>query len=507
MIQIHPLNTEARRALAGFYDRASQAQALEVWNEVAQMEPKNPENWLGLAKSAIQALDQKTSQRALEKLKELGETGVEYRRLATASALLAYDSVALEEHLKELSQALPDDVRIKFTLVAQQIHSKDQVKNRAARAEMIKLVKQNPVRLRATLELISDVVRRHPRNTPEREAEFNALVLEIVPPIGPRVYEVTRMTALDLLVDYARSQPGLQSEDVAVFLRWMTANNWSANALRWLDRQDAALLDSRWVKPAAADAALEVGDWTRLRTLVADGAWGPIPIAAYDQALKLYQTSGRGKSSGVQAWSEVIEACRTSLPGLKMLGRLTKEWKWPDERQQVLQAIAKGFPRETWAWRELISYAINARDSQLLWRTYVNRSLSTPGDVGVQIEAAMVGLLTGQRNAATVEATQELLRREPKNNAVKIIHALALWRAKRFAEAAPILDELPKAVFAEPRYAFVYGLVLAETSRLPESLRMLEWAAAERLLPEESLLLEETRARVEARLRSAPRTQ
>jgi predicted Zn-dependent protease len=183
-----------------------------------------------------------------------------------------------------------------------------------------------------------------------------------------------------------------------------------------------------------------------------------------------------------------------------MLLRLSESWQWPEERRQTLQAVTRAFPRETWAWRQLISYALARRDSEQLWQAYQRWSRAMPGDTSVQVEAAIMGLLLQQRGAPKARDTAEYYRLQPGNPGASVAHALALWREKRTAEALPLLEALPAAVFAEPRFALVYGLLLAETGRAQPSEQMLDRAATDRLLPEELLLAEEARARNHQRL-------
>ena len=502
LVQIYPYNFEARRALASFYERAGQAQATERWDEVARMEPDNAQNWLGLATTAVRFRDQATAKKALSRLESLGATGVEYLRLAAASAMFSRDTAALEKNLVALAQATPGDLRIQLTLAVLQLKSDQPAKAAEARAQLIALAREPSLRMRGVVELLSDVARRWPESSKERESALRQLAVAVAPPEGPRI-DFVMPTAVDRLVAYAMTQQDPKPEDTALFLAWMTANNWAREALRWLDALPAASVESPLLRPVIAEAALKVEDWTRLRKLVEQGAWGPLPIEAFDRLMKLRPAVGRSEPPGRQSWSEIIALCHSSVPGMRMLVRFSKLWNWSEEKQLALQTLTRDFPREAWAWRELVSEALARRDSALLWQTYHNRSLAIPGDTSLQVESGLIGLMIGHRSAPTVSNTRALLRREPGNDAVKILHALALWRERQFAEAAALLDAMPRASFAEPRYALVYGLVLADSNRARESQQMLNWALAERLLPEETLLLEQARVHNERRLSGA----
>ena len=66
-------------------------------------------------------------------------------------------------------------------------------------------------------------------------------------------------------------------------------------------------------------------------------------------------------------------------------------------------------------------------------------------------------------------------------------------RGQRLAEALALLGTLRAEAFAEPRYALAYGLMLSEAGRARESEPLLNRASAERMLPDEMLLIEQAR--------------
>jgi hypothetical protein len=57
-----------------------------------------------------------------------------------------------------------------------------------------------------------------------------------------------------------------------------------------------------------------------------------------------------------------------------------------------------------------------------------------------------------------------------------------------------LLDALPAPTCTEPRYALAYDLILAETGRARESEALLNQVSADRLLPDELLLIEQAPA-------------
>ncbi|HRG56015.1 MAG TPA: hypothetical protein PLG56_08255 [Lacunisphaera sp.] len=255
------------------------------------------------------------------------------------------------------------------------------------------------------------------------------------------------------------------------------------------------------VTATASEAALKTGDWPHLRQLLLDGAWGAQPPLAVNGAFDARRNRSQlSPAAQASRWASVIESCKASLPALRMLLRLSEAWQWPDEQQQVLEAITRDFAGESWTWRRLISQALVRGETEELWQVYQRWSRAAPGDTTVQIEAAIMGHLLQKSGAPSSSSTSAWVQRQPAAPGAVVAHALALWRGQRLAEALALLGTLRAEAFAEPRYALAYGLMLSEAGRARESEPLLNRASAERMLPDEMLLIEQARARNQPRL-------
>ena len=502
-VQIYPNNMEAKRRLANFYERAGQRQALILWAEVARLHPEDARNLLGLAGAALRFGDLKTTRESLQQLRDAGNTSADYYRLNAGLSLIARDNVALEENLDHLAHLVPTDLRVQLNLAITRLHQSDPAKAAAGRAALLELARTDSLRIRAVVELFDDIARRWPKPTAGRTAAFQQLVLALTPAKGPRLDPPEVGDAVERVLEFAMHQPAPNAEDAAALLNLMTLNGRAAAAFEWIDSLSEKTRDAAPIKAAVTEAALHAGDLARLRQLLLVGAWGAVPPEAVNRAISARNPNGTVDRA---AWTAAMGACYSSLPGFRMLLRLAEAWNWPDERLQVLTAVTRGFPRENWAWRQLVSYALARGDAEQLGQVYQRWTRAEPGDASVQIEAAIMALLLEQRGAPAPRDTAEFLRQLPNSPGAAVAHALALWRNKRAAEALPLLKALPHAAFDEPRFALAYGLLLAEVGQAAESNQMLNRATADRLLPDERLLAEQARARNQLRL-SLPRSQ
>jgi len=490
--QLYPKNLEARRRLAAFWERIGQRQALAEWKEITRIDPADPQNHLGLAAAALRFGEIGTLRAALGHLKQAGQTGADYFRMAAGLALIDRDNVALEAALVELARLQPDDPKVRLNLALARLSSADPERAQTGRAALIELARVDRVRIRVVVELLNDMARRFPRPSRERREAFAGLAHTLTPPRGPRNEPTELNDPVERLLAYAMRQPAPEAEDAGQLLSWMILNGRAAAAFEWRETLPVEVRTDRLVEAPAAEAALQTSDWPHLRTLLLDEAWGPVPPAVVNGAFAARENHSR--------WAPALESARSSLPALRALLRLATAWDWADEQRQVLTAITRDFAAEHWAWRRLLALALEHHDAGELWATYQRWSRAAPGNLGVQVEAAIVGLLLEERGAPGLESTAALLQQQPANPGAAVAHALALRRARRGPEALPALDALPPATWNEPRYALTYGLLLAEAGRAKESEAILARAAAESLLPAELLLVEQARARNRPRL-------
>jgi len=481
-----------------------QRQGLEAWKEIAQAEPTDPQNLLGLAGAALRFGDFVAARQALEQLREMGRTDAAYYRLASGMALVTRDTRALEAALAELTRLEPADQRVQLNLAIARLQSAEPVLVEAGRSALIGLARSDFVRIRAVVELLNDMARRWPRPTRERAAAFQQLASELTPARGPSFDPPEIGDPVERLVFFAMRQPAPEAEDTGALLSWLILNGRAAAGFEWLDSLPEKTRQSRLVTAAASKAALQTADWPHLRRLLLAGAWGNLPPLAVNAAFEARENRGQlSPAAQASRWASVLESCQASLPALRMVLRLSEAWNWPDEQQQVLMAITRAFAGETWAWRRLIAQALARGEAEQLWQIYQRWSRAAPGDAMLQSEVAIMGHLLQKRGAPAAAVTAEFVRQQPAAPGAVVAHALALWRGDRLAEALSLLGALPVGVFAEPRYALAYGLMLSEAGRARESDQMLNRASVDRMLPDEMLLMEQARARNQPRLPAA----
>jgi thioredoxin-like negative regulator of GroEL len=497
--RLHPLNAEVRRRLAGFYERVGQAESVVIWQEALALEPANQEARLGLARAAIRFGDRSTARKTLESFSGEEARQAEYYRLRAGLAFLEKDLRGQEENLVALEKLDPTNPRVRLNLAMLRLTDPQDLQAEAARMTLRELARGEQVRIRAVVELLGDVARRWPNPAPERTAALKTLADTLTSARGPRLELPSRVDHIDRLIAYAMTQPAPTPEDAVSLANWMSLNGHPEAALQWMDALPEATIRTPIVQNALTEYAVRAKDWPRLQKLLRNGAWGVVPAEVVEQAFRVHRNPRPADPSSVATgWSVALDAAKVSPAALRMLLRLAELWEWPAEYRQVLQTIARNLPRESWAWRQLISYYLAHGETDQLWQVYQEWRRAVPGDFVVQVEAAIMGLLLERRPVPNLDETAEYMRRQPASAGPAVAHALALWRAGRPAEAADVLDAVPAQNLVEPRYALACGVVLAEVNRPKESERLLDRVSAELLLPEERTLVRKARIRNQA---------
>lgn len=495
-----PTNYGARRALADFYEKIGSIRSVEEWESLTKAEPGNKDNFLGLASAALSLGKIENVGPALAALEKAGAIGPEYFRMAAAYSLITQDRVALEKHLVAITQFEPEGPLPRFSLACVRLYSPQAEEVAAAREVLEEFARGDRLRIRATLQLIEDAPRRWPpeKNTPQLYVSLGKRILD---PKSTTTGVMGRLgrggePGLRQLIEHMKAQPAPDPSDAALLAQWTTRIGLGREAQYWLESLPESQRRTPAVLGAMAEGAARLEDWEKLETLIQQGAWGRIPHDVIQLAFSARVLRQRTNSSVAdEVWTNAVNLSSSSLAGLRALQRLAQLWQWPEFQTQTLTAMTREFPAERYAWQILAAQALAAGNSDQFWRVYSGWAQAGPGDVQVQAEHLMIGLLIRPLDPAFLTRAAELFRQNPENFICRIAQALALWRVDRAADGLALLRDRQIAYADEPRFALVNGLLLSSVGRSDESEQMLGLAAGTRLLPIEQKLLEQARAR------------
>jgi hypothetical protein len=498
-----PDNLDARRLLAKVLEEYGAGQGLDEWENLLTLEPGNAANQIGYITSALRVGQLAKLPEALATLEKLQPDSVDFHRLRAAYALAKGDAATLRNSIESLARLEPDNATTQFNLATLRLNSPLPTERDAAREKLEQLARTDPLRIRASLALIKDAPARWPDDKDPAQ-HFVALVhrleLDKSPLATPAGLLLTgairvRKPGLPVLVNHLLNQPAPSSEDAVLLAQWMMQIGQAREVLVWLETLPQKTREAPGVFAIRAACAVALQSWTQLEKFLSEGAWGPVPVDAVKYAFQARQLREQKNESRAEAvWNNAVQATADSLPGLRMLYRLTQHWRWPAKESQVLWSLVRRFPNDQLAWQKLTGLALASRDTVQVWRTYTAWVQAAPANVTVQIERLVIGLLTQTKDPALIAQAAELFRGHPDFPGARLAHGLGLWRDNRAGDALAILDAGKIKPTDEPRLALARGLVLASLGRTGESEQMFALVKPEWLLPEEVALIASARS-------------
>jgi len=496
LVRKDPANHPARRLLAKVYEGMSPEQALTEWEILTKAEPGNAVNFIGYASAVLKSGQPGQLPAILTSLQKLEPDGLDYHRLAAASALAAGDFPNLRQQVERLVALEPHNRTTRFTQAALQLNSTNPSEVTQARANMVEFALGNELRIRATLALINDAPRRWPEEKiPGRYYTRLADELKLRGTGSVAKYVTIQgnglpADGLSALIGHMKAQPALTGNDAVFLAHWLQQIGRVRDAFYWLDTLDESLRTTLVVRQNLASCAALLESWPRLEQLLAGGAWGPVPTEVIKQAFVAHALQAQHKESKAGSqWSAAIRLCEQSLPGLQVLQRLAQIWRWPDRQVQVLWVIVHQYPTEEAAWRELAQQARAEDNSAELWRVYQTWVKAASANPLAQGERLLAGLLARPGEAGLGAGAEELFHQHPEIPVCRVVRALALWRSGQADAALAVLEAGEINYAREPRFALVRGLVCATVGRTAESGEMFALAQRSRLLPEERALV------------------
>lgn len=483
-VQVSPHSLAARRALAEFYEVAGSPLALARWQEAVSLAPHDDELRFHLAGVALRLEGPAAARAALEGVSENGPKALGYRRVAAGIALAEGNAADLERQLDAMAALEPENARTKIALGGLRLRSPAPVVVAAARAQLEEIARGGSFRIHATLALLSAV-----------PAGEEAAVRDLAARILPGLKLAPGASGWGALVEHMKAEKQPSADDAAALVEWMTARGLAREALVWMGGQSGAVQRAPAALTARAAAAAQLRDWTLLRQLLLEGAWGrlfsdPVELAF---AARL-QRERAGLENARATFGDAIEVAAPSLPTLKALDRLCTLWGWPEESERVLTRLVHDYPREEAAWFQLLAKAQGGGKSARYWELIRRRALAFPGDATFQAMRTYVAVVTGQDDPEATRLAQTALARAEAPAEEMAAGVLLRWRQKSAHEALATLSAAQiEKLTRSPKGTLVYGALLAADGK--DSREILSQVKVDGLLPEEQALLSRARAK------------
>jgi predicted Zn-dependent protease len=268
---------------------------------------------------------------------------------------------------------------------------------------------------------------------------------------------------------------------------WMGHHGLADEALKWLAGLGAELRHAQPVSLAEANLYLAKADWLGLEAFLEKQKWRELEFLRL--ALLARAAWGQNRAqTGEACWSGAARSASDRLGALTLLLSLAAEWGRDPE--DLLWTIARRFPGEDWALRELEKRYVAVGNTCGLNRLYAmwEGSRKEP-DWTNRNNFAVTSMLLKVDLARAHDTARELYGKNPGDPIVASTYGYSLHLQGRTGEGLAIFEKLQPTSLDSPSLALYYGVLLSAAGQTDQANRYLALAERANLLPEERELM------------------
>lgn len=536
VLQINPSDLEACRFMAELSELGHSVDALDWRRRVAELEPALS-NDLALVATALR-FERPAFPLAAQTLKRMESIGRNLPEFHVLSALLDLTSDRQGEALEHFRRAAdldPFNPVHQLNCAVLELQSPDPSVVQRASAELEQLSLNSRTRELALRSLVADRLRKGDcagakrfsdqlLQLPSFHFDDHLAHLTILQQLEQNVQETTnklvlhagsapqpteRISAVAMADRQAllagKFQEHLQLVQAHAATRlletyslceWMGAHGLASQGLQWLDSLPAKFCGSQPVPLARANLYLAVEDWGNLETVLNSGHWGEMDFLR--QALQAQAAWGQQRrEAGDTRWRNAVRSASDRLGALVLLLRLSQTSGHSPE--EVLWAIWRRFPRETWAVAQLEQHYLTTGNTRGLNRIYDTRLHEPPGseDVTNRNDFACTSLLLGIHLSRAHAIARQLHEQNPGDLILASTYAYSLQVQGKTNEALEVFSKFETKTLEQPAVALYYGALLANIGDTTRAKSYLSSAERVKLSPEETQLLHRARESAE----------
>ena len=493
LLQIDKNNLVATRVIAQLADQSGRPEAIEWRKGVAAAEPKNPENYLALASTALRFGQIDLAARALDSIDTSFRDTVRVHQLAGTIALAQHKPELAEQHFAAAHEQDTENHQIALNLATTRLASSKPQTTEIAREHLVQLSAQSDVRTAALRALAADAIARHDHTNADRWTA--ALVQERSAPFADFLLRLEATYQTDnsaTVMTECQRRARANSANAVELITWMNRHDLAAAALEWSGSLDQKVAETQPVPLAIAESLSYTHDWRTLARFVQDTRWGAqesLRLAVQSHAVRHLGDSDSAAEAAT-LWRAATKAAQPHPDQLAMIARLAEGWGYRAEAGDVLWQIASGAVGAKEALTALQRIYKQTNDTHGLLRIAKRALELNPDDLVAANSCANLGLLLNS-DATARRLAEKLYKEHPTNAAFAATYAFALHISGKTADALRVIERLKEQQLRQPALAAYYVMMLAANGELERARAFLPAAEHANLLPEEQTLLAE----------------
>ena len=498
-LRLNPLDLEACRIMADLAERSRSPYVLDWRRRIVEAAP-TIENKLLLASSALraQAPPYPLAAETLEELKGSATNVAAYHAVSAELALRLKHTAEAGAQFEQASRLEPTNELYELNLAVLRLQSTNALVSSPARATLERLRASTNVGAVALRWLVADSLGRGDLAAAERFSR------QLLP--DPRSMPDDRLQHLTILQQsknpefdsYLRAlQKSALTNALEIYgvSAWMIGHSLASEAFGWLTNCPAKLRAEQPVPLALVDCYLAKKDWGGLETFLQEQKWGDLEFLRF-AFLSRAAAEQNQKLAAEGRWRSAVREAGDRLGSLNALLIMATSWGRPQAREDLLWQIAKRFPGQHWASRELERSYLAAGNTRGLNKLYSTMASYTPKNFAAQNNLAATSLLLKLNLPRAHELAKEVFSEHPEEAIVTSTYAFSLHLQGRTKEGLAALEKLKAEALETPSVAVYYGLLLSEAGETNKAGKYLGIAQKSDLLPEEKALVAEVLKRI-----------
>lgn len=490
-LQSNPSNVEACRMFASLAEKAGSRNAIWWRRRVVELEPKELQNRVDWAKSALVLGDLAAANEALASIDEKGRQTAEYHKAVGSLAWAQNKYAESEAQYVEALRLEPTNSASQLNLAIARLVVDNGAKANEARARLETLRTNDSVGQEALRQLTQDAMRHH--------AIEKAVAYAHVLQQDAKCRFADRLLYLEALrqarspqfapcLSSLQSLSATNSRDAFEVVGWMAHHGAAKNALSWSESLAPTVRTNMPLPLIVADSYASIGDWESLEAMLKSQEWGDMDYARHLLDSRALRAQGNTLAASVE-WRRALKAASQRVEGLNDLVRRTAAWNWGPELDETLWAIVDNFPIEKGAFLALYDRLYEAGNTPALHNLLAKVSAFVPLNTELKNNLAVVSLLVYPRGQHGHDLAREVYADDPQNAFYLSTYAYSLHLQGKSSEALKLLESLKKEEIEKPVIAAYYGIILASTGDYARARPYLALGLQAKLLPEEKNLI------------------
>lgn len=492
LLQINPLNVRGNSLVADMLEESGAPAAALNWrSQAVRLNSNDVQLQFALAETALKAGDHRAAESALAHLPERSKSSAAYEKLAGALAWSTGNIAEAELHYAAASRLEPTNLVVKVNLATVHLNSTNKMIANSGRQILNEMATNAEFRLVILEHLTKDAANRRDLTA---ALGYSKRIIE-----DPRCSFEDKLSHAQLLRaandqqlstwESSLKHDALQSPESMLSLgHWLEKIEGPENALAWFRSLPQSVQTNQPIPLLKADCFLATKDWNELLKMVGADDWADANYYRLMLESLARRSLGQNLEAGT-AWKRALKLSAHRVDRLSRMVEITANWRWSNERVEVLQGIIAEFPQQRWAVEQLSAQFYSDGKTKELDELLRKAYETNPDNNRIKNNLANIMLLENTDVSKASQMAKDAYQSSKDDPFFTSTYAYSLLLQNKTKEASDVISGLKREYLKIPSIAAYYGVVEARSGHKDLAKEPLSLADAAHLLPEEKVMV------------------